>query len=123
MNIQNKIRKRKAIIGIIGLGYVGLPLFVNFIKSNFKVYGFDIDKKKIKSLNKGISYINHVDFNFINNQDICSTFMLVSYPTHPGTASCPWCKFRPSFAMWPRLSSRRDIVVSSAHHQAHDSPR
>ena len=69
MNIQNKIRKRKAIIGIIGLGYVGLPLFVNFIKSNFKVYGFDIDKKKIKSLNQGISYINHVDFNFINNQD------------------------------------------------------
>ena len=44
--LKNKIKKNKEIIGIFGLGYVGLPLALNFAKKKIKVYGFDIDKKK-----------------------------------------------------------------------------
>lgn len=59
MDIQ-KVKSRKAHIGILGLGYVGLPLAVAFAQENYKVTGFEIDKQKIKSLNAGKSYINDV---------------------------------------------------------------
>lgn len=58
--LLDKINKKKAIIGIIGLGYVGLPLANLFSKKNFSVIGFDKDKSKIINLNKGSSYINHI---------------------------------------------------------------
>lgn len=60
-----KIEKRKATIGIIGLGYVGLPLVNIFCKNKYKVVGFDIDVNKIKSLKKGKSYIQHINNNII----------------------------------------------------------
>ncbi|HEY1663377.1 MAG TPA: nucleotide sugar dehydrogenase [Verrucomicrobiae bacterium] len=47
-------------IGIIGLGYVGLPLALQFAKSNCRVLGFDIDQKKVDKLNRGHSYILHL---------------------------------------------------------------
>jgi len=50
--IIQSIKKRNSIIGIIGLGYVGLPLCNIFLKNKFTVYGFDIDKKKINLLKK-----------------------------------------------------------------------
>jgi len=56
-NLKEKILNKKAKIGIIGLGYVGLPLAMAFIKKGFKVYGLDIDKDRIKRLNSGKSYI------------------------------------------------------------------
>lgn len=58
---MSKIQKDEAIIGIIGLGYVGLPLALAFTSNNFKVIGFDIDAKKIKALEKGECYISHID--------------------------------------------------------------
>ena len=58
--LEEKIRKRKARIGVVGLGYVGLPLAKTFLKSGFSVYGFDVDEKKVELLNKGKSYIKHV---------------------------------------------------------------
>jgi len=48
--ILAKINKCQAKIGIVGLGYVGLPLVLEFNKANFNVLGLDIDKKKIKAL-------------------------------------------------------------------------
>jgi len=66
--IRKKIIEKKAVIGIIGLGYVGLPLAKLFLKNNFKVYGFDIDRKKIEKLKKGISYIEHIDFCFFREK-------------------------------------------------------
>src|SRR3990172_2904227 len=54
------IRARKAVIGVIGLGYVGLPLGLCFTEKGFKVYGFDVDERKVDSLNKGTSYIKHI---------------------------------------------------------------
>ena len=52
-------------IGIIGLGYVGLPLALQFAKKNFKVVGFDIDDNKISLLKKDKSYIKHISNNHI----------------------------------------------------------
>jgi UDP-N-acetyl-D-glucosamine dehydrogenase len=60
MDLIKRIRDREANIGIIGLGYVGLPLVIRFCEENFHVLGFDIDPKKIERLNKGESYIKHI---------------------------------------------------------------
>ncbi|MDC3203584.1 nucleotide sugar dehydrogenase [Prochlorococcus sp. AH-716-B04] len=59
-NLLEKLNKKEAKIGIYGLGYVGLPLALTFSESGYKVVGFDIDLKKIETLNNGISYINHI---------------------------------------------------------------
>ena len=59
-NLINKIKLKKAKIGIVGLGYVGLPLACIFSKNKFNVSGFDIDKKKITYLKKNKSYIKHI---------------------------------------------------------------
>ena len=56
----NLIKKRKAKIGIIGLGYVGLPLAMSFAKKGFDILGFDLDETKISSLKNNKSYINHI---------------------------------------------------------------
>ncbi len=46
--------------GIIGLGYVGLPIALQFSSSGLEVVGFDIDPAKIESLHKGVSYLRHI---------------------------------------------------------------
>ncbi|MCP4149643.1 MAG: nucleotide sugar dehydrogenase [bacterium] len=60
-----KIENRKAVVGIIGLGYVGLPLAREFLKKDFSILGFDLDDKKIDSLNNGRSYIKHIEDSFL----------------------------------------------------------
>jgi len=60
LDLERKIKNRKAHIGIIGMGYVGLPLVKLFLGKGFEVLGFDIDEKKVKMLNQGKSYIKHV---------------------------------------------------------------
>ncbi|WP_238916929.1 nucleotide sugar dehydrogenase [Clostridium sp. YIM B02555] len=55
-----KINNKTAAIGIIGLGYVGLPLAVEFAKSGYKVLGFDIQEKKVNMINNGKNYISDV---------------------------------------------------------------
>jgi UDP-N-acetyl-D-glucosamine dehydrogenase len=61
--LLDKIKSGQASIGIIGLGYVGLPLALAFAEKGFKVLGFDVDPKKIKALNDGECYISHLDKN------------------------------------------------------------
>jgi UDP-N-acetyl-D-glucosamine dehydrogenase len=56
-----EIQKKDKKIGVIGLGYVGLPLAIRFSEVGFKVIGFDIDKEKITLLNAGKSYIKHIN--------------------------------------------------------------
>jgi len=58
--LVEKIKSRKAVIGIVGLGYVGLPLSREFAAGGAKVLGFDVDPGKIKSLLAGKSYIDHI---------------------------------------------------------------
>ncbi len=61
MQLLQKIQTKSAKIGIIGLGYVGLPLALEFAKKEFYVTGFDIDERKIPILNSGNSYIKHIN--------------------------------------------------------------
>ncbi len=58
--LKRLIENKKARIGVIGLGYVGLPIVLRFCEEGFRVIGFDIDPSKIALLNKGKSYIKHI---------------------------------------------------------------
>ena len=60
MTVEQLIRARKAVVSVIGLGYVGLPLVRLFALKGFRVLGFDIDPAKIEKLNRGDSYIKSV---------------------------------------------------------------
>ena len=93
--LRRKITDKTAEIGIIGLGYVGLPLAVEFGKTGFKVTGFDTDKEKVSQIKKGVSYILDVpsedikdlissgrlsattDKNLLNNMDV----IIICVPT------------------------------------------
>ncbi len=55
-----RIESRQAVVGIVGLGYVGLPLAMTFCRGGFRVLGFDIDETKVAALNRGESYIGHI---------------------------------------------------------------
>jgi len=93
--LLSKIQSKRLIVGVIGLGYVGLPLAVEKAKSGFKTIGFDVQKQKVEMVNDGINYIGDVvdsdlkrlvetgmlsatdDFSFVNNVD----FIAICVPT------------------------------------------
>jgi UDP-N-acetyl-D-glucosamine dehydrogenase len=58
--LLDKIASKKAVVGIVGLGYVGLPLMLRFAEVGYRVLGFDIDQGKVNALNAGASYIEHI---------------------------------------------------------------
>lgn len=58
--MRKKNKNYKKVLGIIGLGYVGLPLAIEFVRSGYKTIGFDIDEKKVKMLSSGKTYIKHI---------------------------------------------------------------
>jgi UDP-N-acetyl-D-glucosamine dehydrogenase len=58
--LERKIKDRTARIGIVGLGYVGLPLAVEFARAGFRVVGIDLDGRKCRSVNAGVSHIEDV---------------------------------------------------------------
>ena len=60
MELIAKIQNKQALVGVIGLGYVGLPLVLRFAEVGFKVLGFDTDEHKVEMLNQGRSYIKHI---------------------------------------------------------------
>ena len=62
-----KLNDKSALIGIVGLGYVGLPLMLRYIESGYRVLGLDIDDRKVKTLNRGGSYIEHIPASKIKN--------------------------------------------------------
>ncbi len=75
---NNLINTKRCLVGIIGLGYVGLPISILFVKNNFKIIGFDINKKKIAKIKKNESYIDRIsskDIELINkNGNFYSNF-------------------------------------------------
>ena len=93
--IKTKIEKKDFKVGIVGLGYVGLPLTLTFCEKGIEVIGFDINKEYLKKLIKGESYIHHIkserihkqiksktlfptsDFGYISNVDI----IIICVPT------------------------------------------
>lgn len=62
-----KLNDKQAVIGIVGLGYVGLPLTIRYCEVGYKVIGFDIDPSKITTLNDGQSYIEHIPHSAIQS--------------------------------------------------------
>ena len=93
--LLKKIKNKEVIVGVVGLGYVGLPLAVEKAKAGFKTIGFDVQKEKVDLVNKGVNYIGDVvdselkelvetnmlsattDFSFIKNVD----FVAICVPT------------------------------------------
>lgn len=93
--LLNKIAQRQIIVGVVGLGYVGLPLAVEKAKAGYKTIGFDIQPQKVSMVNQGINYIGDVvdnelsqlvasgmlsatsDFSFIRDVD----FVAIAVPT------------------------------------------
>lgn len=94
-NLLRKMETRKLVVGVVGLGYVGLPLAVEKAKAGFKTIGFDVQETKVKMVNSGENYIGDVvdsdlsklvsggmlsattDFSFIKNVD----FIAICVPT------------------------------------------
>jgi len=62
------LNSNSAKIGVIGMGYVGLPLVIEFCRGGFPVTGFDIDVQKIALLREGQSYIRHIDSSILKNE-------------------------------------------------------
>ena len=60
MQILEKIKNKSVVVGIVGMGYVGLPLGLAFAAKKIKVLGFDLDERKVKFLSQGKSYIKHI---------------------------------------------------------------
>lgn len=93
--LSEKIEKREIVVGVVGLGYVGLPLAVEKAKAGFKTIGFDVQDEKVKLVNEGHNYIGDVvdedlkelvnkemlkattDFSFIKDVD----FIAICVPT------------------------------------------
>ncbi|HIB33113.1 MAG TPA: nucleotide sugar dehydrogenase [Candidatus Marinimicrobia bacterium] len=63
MDLKKKIENRSANIGVIGLGYVGLPLAMEFVRAGFKVTGIDVNTEKVEMINAGNNYIQDVSDN------------------------------------------------------------
>ena len=58
--LRQKIEQRKAVVGVMGLGYVGLPLVREFCTAGVRVIGFDVDQRKVRMLKAGQTYIEHL---------------------------------------------------------------
>jgi UDP-N-acetyl-D-mannosaminuronate dehydrogenase len=58
--LAEKIASKQAVVGVVGLGYVGLPLIQAFVGAGYKTLGFDVDQSKVDSLLAGKSYIGHI---------------------------------------------------------------
>ena len=63
--LNQKLKNKTAIIGIVGLGYVGLPLLLRYAQEGYRVIGFDVDAEKTTKLNQGKTYIKHIPSNAI----------------------------------------------------------
>ena len=106
INLKSRIKNHKSTIGVIGLGYAGLPLTIRFSEEGFKTIGFDIDHEKVSMLNDGRSYIKHIkeadiskmanngfmattDFSEISNVDV----IIICVPTPLGVHNEPDLRF------------------------------
>lgn len=60
LDFRKALQEKTATVGVVGLGYVGLPLLRAFIQAGFSTIGFDVDSRKVESLQNGRSYIRHI---------------------------------------------------------------
>ena len=86
MNTLEKIRDGSAIVGVIGLGYVGLPLARRATRCGFRTVGLDMDEAKVRSLSEGRSYIQHIP-----SGDVAGMLAAGFWPTTDFAAGVPEC--------------------------------
>lgn len=72
--LLERVAERHAVVGVIGLGYVGLPLATEFARAGFHVIGFDVDVARVASLNAGICHIPDVDGELLRSLVAAGTF-------------------------------------------------
>jgi UDP-N-acetyl-D-glucosamine dehydrogenase len=65
VDLKTKIETNTAVVGVIGLGYVGLPLMRAFNSAGFRVVGFDVDQRKVDALHKGENYLKHLGAEYV----------------------------------------------------------
>ena len=63
--LRKAIEEKSAVVGVVGLGYVGLPLIKAFVTAGFRTLGFDVDPRKVEQLKAGKSYIAHIPSSWI----------------------------------------------------------
>jgi len=73
--LLNSIDSRQAKVGVIGLGYVGLPLIQAFVSAGYHTLGFDVDLSKVDQLLSGKSYISHISAEWISSSIAAETFV------------------------------------------------
>ena len=78
--LEAKIRTRTATVGVVGLGYVGLPLLRAFFQAGFPVVGYDVDTQKIDMLKRGESYLKHLGTDFVHDLSKSPKFTATANP-------------------------------------------
>jgi UDP-N-acetyl-D-glucosamine dehydrogenase len=79
--LEQKIRTRTATVGVVGLGYVGLPLLRAFFQAGFSVVGYDVDQQKIDMLHRGESYLKHLGEDFVQELSKSPKFVASADPS------------------------------------------
>ena len=67
-------KTRRALVGIVGLGYVGLPLAMTAASAGFRVLGFDVNERRVGQINRGESFLNHVSADQMRKAVECGRF-------------------------------------------------
>jgi UDP-N-acetyl-D-glucosamine dehydrogenase len=73
-SLQDRIAARSAVVGIVGLGYVGLPLAAAFHRAGFPVLGFDLDPLKVAALSRGENYLKHLGPSLVSDMQAAGRF-------------------------------------------------
>ena len=124
VELAQRIKDRSALVGVIGLGYVGLPLVQAFSAAGFRTMGFDVDQAKVDRLLSGESYIGHIPSSAIAgliSADVVSrTAGFLGLPW--ATDVCEYLLFTSTFlgAPWVLRQGahvRVDILVASLRNQ------
>ncbi|MCH2126353.1 MAG: nucleotide sugar dehydrogenase [Pirellulaceae bacterium] len=77
-DLADKLQRKDALIGVVGLGYVGLPLVETFVDAGFRTIGFDVDAQKTEQLSQGESYIRHIASEWIAQAVTAGLFQATS---------------------------------------------
>ena len=101
-SLTTKLENRTAKIGVIGLGYVGLPLVLLFSEQDFRITGFDVDAKKVDIIKRGGSYIVRIpetEIQAAKSKGFTATRIIPIFPTWTRSSSA--CRLRWMITMSP----------------------
>jgi UDP-N-acetyl-D-glucosamine dehydrogenase len=125
MMLNDLIKNRQARIGIIGLGYVGLPIAIEIAAKGFKVIGIDIDDERVRQINRGVSFVSDVESSvlkkYIHNKTLLATtepgqlkrcdVILICVPTPVNANKEPDLSPVIQSTTWIKHNLRRDQLI------------